>query len=63
MELNSKKSKLLGFLISIHLVAGALGVISGILYGVLAGLTVFAISIIALPLLLHYTYFSNRSNE
>jgi len=62
MGINQKTEKLVGFLVSIHLVAGALGVVSGIFYGFLAGLAIFTISIILLPLLLHYMY-SDRNNE
>lgn len=63
MDIDKKTAKLIGVLVSIHIAAGTLGIVSGIFYGVLAGLTIFTISIIILPLLINYLYFSNRSNE
>lgn len=61
MELDQKTSKLLILFLSVNLVAAALGFAAVILFGAIAGLIVFTVLVIALPLLLQYLYISKKN--
>lgn len=61
MEFDEQNSKLVIMFISVNLVAALFGFGAVILFGALAGLMVFTLLVIFLPVLLQYLYLKKRS--
>lgn len=63
MELNRKTGKLMALFLTVNLVSAVTGLAAVYYLGVLAGLGIFSVLVIALPVLLQYTYLSGRIGE
>jgi len=63
MDLDQKTAKLIALFLSMNLVAAALGFAAVVLFGAVAGLTVFAILILVLPIGLQYVYLKRSSEK
>lgn len=63
MELNEKTGKLLTLFLTVNLASAVIGLLAVYFLGVLPGLTIFSVLIIALPLALQYLYLARKVEE
>lgn len=63
MDLDQKTSKLIVLFMTVNLVAAAFGFVAVVMFGAIAGLTVFTILIILLPVSVQYVYLSNKEKS
>jgi hypothetical protein len=63
MDLDRQTGKLLAFFLLVNLLSAVLGLAAVYFLGVLAGLAIFSILVIALPLGLQYLYLSKEVEE
>lgn len=63
MELNEKTGKLLVLFLLVNLISAGIGLTAVYFLGVLPGLAIFSILVIALPLALQYLYLARKVEE
>jgi hypothetical protein len=63
MDLDRQTGKLLVFFLLVNLLSAVLGLAAVYFLGVLAGLAIFSVLVIALPLGLQYLYLSKEVEE
>jgi TctA family transporter len=63
MDLDRKTGKLLAFFLLVNLLSAVIGLFAVQFLGVLPGLAVFSVLVIALPLGLQYLYLSKEIKE